>query len=315
MEKNTRILVIYGGTSTEREVSLNSGRAVYNALLRAGFTNVELFDLKADNMADILSIRPDLAFLALHGKGGEDGTIQGLLELAGIPYTGSGVASSAVCMDKILTKRMLVSAGIPTAPFYVTEKSDHPDVSSVCHAIVTEVGLPAVLKSPCQGSSVGVYIVRCEADLPAAVEGVFSFGDRLLCEKYLDGAEITVPLLGNSHPRVLPIIEITSENEFYDYEAKYTAGMCTHIIPARIPAETAELVNGYAKDTYRLLGCRGVSRVDFIVDKEMGPMVVEVNTIPGMTEMSLLPDSARAAGISFEETVVTICELALEDQD
>ena len=313
MDQNTRILVIYGGTSTEREVSLNSGRAVYNALQKAGYHRTELFDLKADNMAEILSIRPDIAFLALHGKGREDGSIQGFLELSGIPYTGSGVAASAVCMDKILTKRMLVSAHIPTAPFYVTEKHDHPDTDSVCRAILQRVGLPAVLKAPCQGSSVGVYIVRKESDLPAAVEGVFSFDDRLLCERYLDGVEITVPLLGNTAPRTLPIIEITSENEFYDYEAKYTAGMCSHIIPARIPHTTAELVNRYAEDTYKLLSCRGVSRVDFIVDKDLGPMVVEVNTIPGMTEMSLLPDSARAAGISFEEMVVTICELALEE--
>lgn len=313
MEKSTRILVIYGGISTEREVSLNSGRAVYNALLRAGYNRTELFDLTADNVADIPTIRPDVAFLALHGKGGEDGSIQGLLELAGIPYTGSGVAASAVCMDKILTKRMLVSAGIPTAPFFVTERGDHPDIPSVCRAIVREVGLPAVLKAPCQGSSVGVYIVRRESDLPAAVEGVFSFGDRLLCERYLNGVEITVPLLGNGSPRTLPIVEITSENEFYDYEAKYTAGMCTHIIPARIPHATAQLVNRYAEETYRLLGCRGVSRVDFIVDQDLGPMVVEVNTIPGMTEMSLLPDSARAAGLSFEEVVETICRLALED--
>lgn len=311
MNKNTHILVIYGGTSTEREVSLRSGQAVHDALVRRGYEHTELFDLTDTNIADLLAVKPDLAFLALHGKGGEDGTVQGLLELAGIPYTGPGVASSAMCMDKIISKQMMTSAGIPTAAFLTFHRSAEADMNAISQRILRDVGLPAVLKSPCQGSSVGVYIVHRAEELSAAIENVFSLGDSLLAERYLDGVEITVPILGNSHPRVLPIIEITSENEFYDYEAKYTSGLCHHIIPARISPEVSAQVADIALATYRLLQCKGLSRIDFIVDRKLGPQVVEINTLPGMTEMSLFPDAARAAGISFEELCETICELAL----
>lgn len=312
MHHATHILVIYGGTSTEREVSLRSGAAIHQALQDRGFRNTVLFDLTADNAADIIRLKPDLAFLALHGKGGEDGSIQGLLELVGIPYTGSGIAASALCMDKILTKQLLTSAGIPTAPYLVIESPRLSDLERLCAEITHTIGLPAVVKAPCQGSSVGVYIVNCQSDLPAALEAAFGYGDRVLVERYLNGPEITVPLVGNADPRTLPLIEITSENEFYDYEAKYTAGMCHHIIPARIEDTVAAEVCRRACEAYRLTACRGFARVDFIIDRELGPCVVEINTIPGMTEMSLVPDSARAAGISFGALVEEICDLALE---
>jgi D-alanine-D-alanine ligase len=303
------ITVVCGGTSTEREVSLRSGRAVYDALRAGGHTNVTLFDLTADNISDLLSSKTDIVFLALHGKGGEDGCIQGALELCGIPYTGPGVASSAVCMDKILTKQVLVAAGIPTAKFVVKRQDECKDVAAVTDELIGAVGLPMVLKSPCQGSSIGVVIVKRPEDMPEAIEEIFTYGDRLLAEEFLDGTEITVPILGNDRLTVLPDIEITSEREFYDYRAKYTSGLCHHIIPSRInESERAEAV-AISQQAYRVLNCCGLSRVDLIVDKDKGPMVIEVNTLPGMTEMSLFPDAARAAGMSFEELILQILDL------
>lgn len=309
---DARIAVVCGGTSTEREVSLRSGKAVYDALLRVGCTGAVLFDLTEDNIGELLNSKPDMAFLALHGKGGEDGCIQGALELAGIPYTGPGVAASAVCMDKILTKQVLVSAGIPTAAFVVKRKEECSDVQAVADELVRSLGLPMVLKSPCQGSSIGVVVVKKKEDIPQGLSEIFTYGDRLLAEAFLDGTEITVPLLGNQELTVLPDIEITSEREFYDYRAKYTNGLCHHIIPSRISDRARDEAVRISRDAYRTLGCRGLSRIDFIVDKNRGPVVIEVNTLPGLTEMSLFPDAARAAGLSFEQLVLTVLDLGYE---
>lgn len=307
-----RIMVVYGGVSTEREVSLRSGMAVYEALLRYGFRNVTLFDLKADNIEQLLAQKPDVCFLALHGKGGEDGSIQGLLELAQIPYTGPGVAASAVCMNKILTKQILEAAGLPTAKFAVVHKEDCVNVAQVTQMLVEKIGLPMVLKSPCQGSSIGVIIVKNKEQMPEAIREIFSLGDQLLAEQFLRGTEITLPILGNEELTVLPDIEITSEREFYDFTAKYTSGLCHHIIPARISEEDRQKASQIGQKAYKILGCCGLSRIDFIIDEKEGPMVIEVNTLPGMTEMSLFPDSARSIGISFEELTARIVALGLE---
>lgn len=312
MDKKTKILVICGGTSTEREISLRSGTAVFNALVNSGFKNTEFFDLTSENLNNILTKKPDIAFLALHGKGGEDGTIQGLLELAGIPFTGPGVLCSATCIDKIATKRILESANIPTAKFLTFNKKEINDSNKISNLIQKKMELPVVLKSPCQGSSVGVYIARKATELQEIISNVFNLGDDLLVEEYLDGIEITVPIIGNDNIEVLPIIEIVSKKDFYDYEAKYTNGLFQHIIPARIDAITEEKVIKIAKQSYRLLGCKGLSRIDFIIDKKIGPCVIEVNTLPGMTETSLFPDSAKAKGIPFEKLVEKICELGIE---
>lgn len=308
---NKRIAVVCGGVSTEREVSLRSGGAVYDALCRYGFENVILFDLQQDNIMQLLAEKPDICFLALHGKGGEDGCIQGLLELAQIPYTGPGVEASAVCMNKILTKQVLEAAGLPTAKFAVLQKEDCNDLAQVADMLVEKIGLPMVLKSPCQGSSIGVIMVKERAEMPEAIREIFSLGDRLLAEQFLRGTEITLPILGNEEIAVLPDIEITSEREFYDYTAKYTSGLCHHIVPARISEEDRKKAQDIGRKAYKVLGCRGLSRIDFIIDEKQGPMVIEVNTLPGMTEMSLFPDSARAAGISFEELSARIVTLGL----
>ena len=310
--KNKYIMVVCGGYSSEREVSLRSGNAVYNGLKKAGFQEVELFDLTRDNMGKIVSKHPDVVYLALHGEGGEDGCIQGMLELAQIPYTGPGVEASAVCMNKILTKQVLKAAGLPTAKFAVLHREECGALEQVVDMLVEEIGLPMVLKSPCQGSSIGVIIVKDKKEMPEAVREIFTLGDRLLAEQFLRGTEVTLPVLGNEELVVLPDIEITSEREFYDYTAKYTQGLCHHIIPARISEEDRKAVREIGQKAYKVLGCCGLSRIDFIVDEQQGPMVIEVNTLPGMTEMSLFPDSARAAGISFEELVATILKLGLD---
>lgn len=311
MDKNLRILVICGGMSTERNVSLRSGKAIYDALIRKGYQNAELFDLKRDNISEILERKPDIAFLGLHGKGGEDGTIQGFLELAGIPYTGPGVATSAVCMDKILTKRVLANAGLPTAKFEVYRKEECTNLNAVIDALIEKIGLPIVLKSPCQGSSIGVVLVKSKEAMKGAIEEVFKYGDHLLAEQFIDGPELTLPIMGNEELTVLPVIEITSEREFYDFTAKYTTGLCHHIIPANIDKRTQEEVIEYGKKAYKVLDCRCLSRIDFIVDKKDGPMIIEVNTLPGMTDMSLFPDAARYIGVSYDNLVEKILELGL----
>lgn len=306
LSKLMRIMVVCGGISTERAVSLRSGESVYKALKSNGYDNTELFDLTQDNMSEIITRKPDVVFLALHGKGGEDGCIQGMLELANIPYTGPGVAASAVCMNKILTKRVLENAGLPTAKFKVYHKEECKDLNIVCRTLIDEVGLPMVVKSPCQGSSIGVVIVKNEDELIPAIDEVFKYGDNLLAEKFVDGVELTLPILGNEKLTPLPIIEITSEREFYDYTAKYTSGLCHHIIPACIDKATEERVIEIGLEAYRVLDCCGLSRIDFIVDKQEGPMIIEINTLPGMTDMSLFPDAARYMGISYEQLVEQI---------
>ena len=317
MNPELNVLVVCGGTSSERAISLRSGRAVLEALRAYGYVGARLFDLREDNMGEILSARPDAVFLTLHGKGGEDGRIQGFLDLAGIPYTGSGVESSAVCMNKILTKQVLMTLGLPTAKFTIVRKErlEKDGVAAIAEEMIEQIGLPLVLKAPCEGSSIGVIIVREERELPRAIVEVFSSDDRLLAEEFLSGTEITLPILGNEEIMVLPDVEITSEREFYDYTAKYTQGMCTHIIPARISDAARTYAKEIGREAYRALRCRGLARIDFIVDERRGPMVIEINTLPGMTEMSLFPDSARAMGIEFPELCHHILSLCLEGEE
>ncbi len=313
--KDLKILVIYGGISSEREVSLRSGAAVCAALKRGGYRNVSLFDLTRQSMGELLRVPIDLAFLALHGQGGEDGCIQGMLELAGIPYTGSSVETSANCMNKIRTKELLDRAQIPTPRFLTVYAQDLTEPKKVKEWLEAEIGYPMVLKAPNQGSSIGVVIVKDENELTAAINEVLRYGDSFLAEEFADGIELTLPILGNGKLTVLPIVEITSENEFYDYGAKYTQGMCHHILPARISEAQKREIEEIGKKAYRLLACEGLSRIDFILDRVKGPMLIEINTLPGMTEMSLFPDSAAYAGISFEELVDRIVLLALEKEE
>lgn len=311
--KKLRIYVVCGGVSSEREVSIESGKAVAYALTDYGYTDVSIFYLEENNLQKLIEQKPDLVYLALHGKGGEDGTIQGALDLAGIKYTGPGVAASAMCMDKILTKYVLKANNIPTAAFIAVNKFDFKSLDDIAQYILKAFNLPVVVKAPNQGSSIGVHIVKKSEDLLSAIEDVFNYGTNLLAEEYINGKEVTLPIIGNEELEFLPDVEIVSENEFYDFASKYSKGMSHHIIPSRISDECRQQMLAIGEKTYRTLGCKGISRIDFLVSDTRGPVVLEVNTSPGMTAMSLFPDAASRAGIVFGELVEKVIGLAMSD--
>ena len=310
--KSKPILVVMGGTSSEKDVSLRSGEAMYQALIEKGYC-VERFVLTDRNAAEIIEKKPACVVLALHGKGGEDGCIQGMLELVGIPYTGSGVASSAVCMNKILSKKLIAFEGIRTAPFLSVGINDALNAAELVSDVLRKIGLPAVVKAPCQGSSVGVKIVKTQEELRCAIEEIYPLDHELLLEAYIPGKEVTIPVFkADGRVSTLPIIEITSENSFYDYQSKYTKGMSHHIIPARIGEATANEVRQMAEAAYKALDCRGLVRVDFMLDEKQTPYLMEINTLPGMTETSLVPDAARAAGQQFPDLVEQLVQEAVK---
>jgi D-alanine-D-alanine ligase len=288
-----RVAVLMGGDSAEREVSLNTGAQVLDALDRDRYNAyaVDAAMLKQPNGVSSLT-GADVVFIALHGPGGEDGAIQGLLEWLGLPYTGSGVAASAVAMDKDLCKRVLRDAGIPV-----------PRSRTVTRELAADEALeglaaPLVVKPNRQGSSFGTTIVHDAAGVMDAVRLALRYDSACLLEEFVSGTEITIAALGNECPRVLPAIEIVPAGEFYDYASKYEEGGSRHIIPARISPEAARTAADYAARSHEALGCRGMSRTDMIVRNDE-VIVLEVNTIPGMTRTSLLPDAAAAAGIPF----------------
>lgn len=311
--RNETILVLMGGKSTEREVSLRSGKAVA-AALRERFQRVVEMDLTGAKLAEIEAIAPDCAFIALHGKGGEDGAVQGLLEWMEIPYTGPGVLASALCMDKIMTKKVLSLSGVPTPAFLTVPASAKSDPKGAVDEAIRTLGLPLVLKACRQGSSIGVVIVRERAGAEEALRELFEYGDEILAEAFLSGMELTVPVMGNDSLLVLPPIEIAASGAFYDFESKYAPGGSRHIIPARIRPEQEKAVKSLAARAYAETGCRGLARVDVMMNDKGEPFVIEINTSPGMTETSLFPDAARAAGISFPELCETLVDLALEKE-
>ena len=304
-----RVLVLCGGNSTEREVSLRSGAAVHKALQEVGF-KAEILDINGQNVREIFENKPDVVYIALHGKGGEDGSIQGLLEYLNIPYTGPGVMASAICMDKAVTKDILIGRGVKTPKYAVIAASDSEkyDKERIC----CEFGLPVVIKASCQGSSIGVEIVSDADRIDGAISDALTFGDSVLIEQFVKGVELSVPIIGNDTIEALPIIEIVSENKFYDYQSKYTPGMSHHIIPARISEEVRAAVEAEAVKAYLATGCRGISRVDVIVGDDGIPYVIEINTSPGMTATSLVPDAARHAGMTFGELAKRVVSFALE---
>ncbi|KUG04388.1 d-alanine--d-alanine ligase [hydrocarbon metagenome] len=304
------VLVLMGGLSEEREVSLRSGAGVYDALKKVGY-QAKTLDLSRENLGKIKDISPDVVFIALHGKYGEDGTVQGYLDILGIPYTGSGVETSAICINKGTTKKIFAYEGIPTADFVIITQYEYRKKQLDLTKTVSKLGLPLVVKAATQGSSIGVYIVKTPDELKSAIEEAFKYDQEVVIEKFIEGPQLTVAIIGNEEPQVLPIIEITAANEFYDYEAKYTPGMCEHIIPARVSESVHDKVIEISKKVYTGFRCRGYARIDFMIDKDENPYVLEINTIPGMTSMSLVPDAARAAGIKYEELVDKIVCLAL----
>ncbi|MDR1082535.1 MAG: D-alanine--D-alanine ligase [Coriobacteriales bacterium] len=327
-ERVTSVALLYGGTTGEREVSIASGDNVRETLEDEGFTVVPIDTGEPDFLNKLCACEPDVAFIALHGKGGEDGCIQGLLEILNVPYTHSGVKASALAMDKLLTKIIYQASGLDTAGFEVVRKEQFDKKADPAKAdpskadpakidsILNSSALPCVVKPLCDGSSLGISIPKTRDELLVAIDEGFKVGDVLLIEEFIAGVEVTIPVLGNDpdHLCALPVIEIVPKNEFYDYESKYTEGGSKHIVPARITAGEMAACQAAALEAHRVLGCAGVSRTDIIVTDDSTPCLIETNTVPGMTRTSLIPDSAKKAGISPGELYRLLIHYALEPQ-
>ncbi len=300
-----RIGVLMGGLSAEREVSFKSGRAVLAALKRLGYQALEV-DVNDSFMTRLSSLQLDAAFVVLHGRGGEDGVVQGTLELAGIPYTGSGVLSSALGIDKVMTKILLDAASLPTPSWVaVNSRTENP-----IELVLDNIALPAVVKPSREGSTIGLSLVFKKEDLADALANAHHYDQEVVVESFIDGSEITVGVLGNSPPETLPIIEIKPKGGHYDFEAKYTKGMTEFIIPACVTPPTAALASDLAAEVFSIIKCRGMARVDMIVDRKDQVWILEINTIPGMTETSLLPMAAAYVGITFDKLVDRILKEA-----
>ncbi|ACM19145.1 D-alanine--D-alanine ligase [Geotalea daltonii FRC-32] len=297
---NKKIGVLMGGFSAEREVSLKSGAAVLKALVGLGYNAVGI-DVDRNVATKIVAEGINAAFIALHGRYGEDGAIQGLLELMAIPYTGSGVLASALAMNKIFAKQAFQAAGLTVAPYRVVCRGEVFDAKTFTFPF------PVVVKPSQEGSSVGVSIVRQESELEAAMQDAFKYDREILIEQFIKGAEVQVGILED---KALGAIEIVPKKEFYDFEAKYSPGMAEHILPARLPADLYEKVLRAGEEGHRALGCSGYSRVDFLVTTEGLCYILEVNTLPGMTDLSLLPEIARGSGIEFGELVERLISAA-----
>jgi len=305
------VALLSGGISAERQVSLNSGEQVFQALDKEKY-EVRRYDPKTDIpalVADAAEI--DVALIVLHGPYGEDGTVQGLLELLGIPYQGAGVLASAVAMDKYVAKQLYRQAGLNVPRDILIQRSNTPQSVRQC---LDQLGLPLVVKPASGGSSVGISIVRHAGSLQAAVDQALQFSDTVMVEAFIDGLELTVGVIGNDELEALPVIEIIPDDscDFFDYRAKYTAGVTREICPARIDADIARQASEMAKAAHGALCCRGYSRSDMILH-DGGLYLLETNTIPGMTENSLLPLAARTAGITFSRLMDRLINLSLED--
>ncbi len=294
-----KVAVLRGGRSAEREVSLRSGAQVEHALAARGHSvagidpDLTTWDVLRDGGFDCV-------FNALHGRLGEDGTVQGMLELLGLPYTGSGVLASALCMDKARANAMMAAAGLHIPMFEEMEVKEGV-AAEVVEKLVATYGLPVVIKPVREGSTIGLTIAKDSEDVASGLVLAARYDRRVMIQKFAAGTEITVGVLATPELQVLPTLEIVSDNPVYDYDAKYTAGKSHHIIPARISERAQADASEAAKRAFVELGCAGMARVDIIVDEHSNPWVLEVNTVPGLTEVSLLPDAAKAAGIAFDE--------------
>lgn len=295
IERGKRVGVLLGGMSAERAVSLKSGKAVAGALRRRGWDTVEI-DVGRDLPRRLVEERVDVAWLALHGRFGEDGCVQGLCEVMGVPYTGSGVRASAVCMDKTATKRAV--AGLPGVVMArdVVWRAGDP--------VPTHLGFPVMVKPPSTGSTIGMTKATSPEELKAGLEAALEHGSEVLLEEFVTGDEITVAVVDG---QALPVVRILPDSGFFDYAAKYTKGMTRYEVPAAISEASAEAAKSAAVAAYRSLGCRGLCRADFIVREGDGvPVFLEINTLPGMTETSLSPMAAGQVGVSFEDLVERI---------
>ena len=296
-----------GGSSAEREISIQTGSGVMRALQSLGY-DAQSLDYDARFLDNIREVGPDVVFNALHGPGGEDGHVQALLDFLGIPYTGSGVEASALAMDKHLTKKLLAAEGLPTAAWDIFDLS-----GGTLPLLPGSLDLPLVIKPRFEGSSQGVVIVRTHEQWTSAMLAAAKTYSQIMAEEFLGGREFTVAILGEE---ALPVIEIIpNADEFYTFDAKYAPGGSTHIVPARIDEDLAARLQMIALSVHRLLGLRDYSRTDFIVTKEGRPQILEVNTLPGLTATSLVPDACSAVGISYEALVDRLVGYALARRD
>ena len=300
-----------GGRSLEREIRLRSGHRVERALRSLGYT-VHALDVDGDFVDRVLAEQPRFVFVAMHGRGGEDGTLQDLLETLGVPYTGSDPLASALCMDKMLFKRMLRLHGVPTPAFHSFNETAFRELGGArtFPRLLEELKLPAVVKPVAQGSAIGIKFVASAAQLPSAILGAFGYGDRVLVEERIVGRELAVTIVdaagpGRS-PRALPIVELFTPESFYSYEAHYTIGQLRMEVPAELSEEVRMRVERVALESYTLMGCRDFARVDLILDEHEQPQVLEINTIPGLTETGITTAAAEAAGMTFAELVAAI---------
>jgi D-alanine-D-alanine ligase len=309
----SRIVVLKGGRSLERQVSLRSGARVEDALERLGH-EVLAIDVGQDLIRRLEEARPDAAFVAMHGRDGEDGTVQELLEIVGIPYTGSGVLACVRATDKVLAKHLMVEAGIPTPEFFAFSETAFRELGAAdaLPAIEERLRFPIVVKPSSQGSALGIKFARTAADVPAALVAAFSYDSKVLLERYVAGRDLAVSILGDEP---LPVVEaVPRDEEFYDFEARYEIGRTDFVCPAELSEALGREVQELALRTYRLLGCSGFARVDLMLGEGDELAVLEANPVPGLTETSLLPQAAEAAGIPFDELIGQILEPTLRPQ-
>jgi D-alanine-D-alanine ligase len=310
-----RVAVLKGGSSLERQISLRSAARVQDALETLGHEAVPV-DVGPDLVERLRESDADVAFVALHGRGGEDGTVQEILEIVGMPYTGSGVLACIRTMDKVLTKHLLRKNGLPTPDFFAFNETAFREfgAAETLPAIEQRLGFPLVVKPAAQGSALGIKFARSPADMPDALVSAFSYDEKVLLERYVEGRELAVGLLeGKDGVEALPIVEaLPKEEYFFDFEARYEIGKTDFVCPAELAGETTQRIQELAVDVYGLLGCYGFARIDMILSSDGEPQVLEAQAIPGLTETSLLPQAAEAAGLSFERLVERLVELALE---
>jgi D-alanine-D-alanine ligase len=304
----THVAVLKGGRSLERQVSLKSGARVEDALRRLGH-HVAPIDVGGDLVERLMATAPEAAFVALHGRDGEDGTVQGLLELLGIPYTGSQVGACATASDKVLAKLAMRRAGIPTPDFFSFSETAFEALGAgeALPAVESRLRFPIVVKPAGQGSALGIKFARSAADVPAALVAAFSYDSKVLLERYVPGRDLAISILEqpDGEPYALPIVEaVPEEEDFYDFEARYEIGRTRFVCPAELDDDLAGRAQELALEAFRLFGCSGFARVDQMLDVETGELeVLELNVIPGLTETSLLPQAADAAGLSFDRLI------------
>jgi D-alanine-D-alanine ligase len=302
-----KIAVLYGGISAEREVSLSSGKGIIKALEANGHDVVGI-DFHPDRLEELLALDVDLVYIGLHGRYGEDGKVQALLDMLNIKYVGSGVAGSALAMDKAKSKLFFEREETRVAKQHVLYKHSYDQ-----QATKIEIPYPIVVKPNQEGSTIGITFAENEEELFNGIEAAFELDETVLLEEFIKGREVTVAVMGNKgKEKALPVVEIVPKNKYYDYEAKYAVGMSEHIVPARLTDEQTNYVKKHAVLAHQSLGCDIYSRVDFIIPDDGGdPVILEVNTLPGMTPTSLYPDAAREIGLSYDQMIETFIQLSL----